>query len=449
MKRKLFAIILFTAVLMLVRIGVSAENSDSIQSLVSEFQKETGCKDVSVVVYENGEASFYGDSGGLYQIGSMTKAFTGLAIQKLIIEGKLSADDKISDLIPGFEAYYGSEKVDITVQNLLDQKSGLTNNEKDYPSATEEMSLEEWAESMSGKELKSAPGSEYSYSNVNYNLLGLMIEKVSGMTCKDYMEKEILDPLGLKNTYVGMPNDDRIIEGARLGYRHAFEYSIPVKEASIPAGYFYSNAEDMAGWIKIWMLEEEVPEEFKEAIKLTKEQLDAEGDYTSGWEMFSDDVIGHSGGTPNYSSRIVFSDKEKCGVCVLTNLNVAASTDSLCNNIFNLLTDKEQGNITTDIWTIFDTIFTVLSIVGILLFIGIFFVKNRIVLWVTDAFLIILLTLILILFPVIFGAGLKAILFTWAPLSLSGGLLIMILNIVFISIKFVTVKKYANHNKAG
>ena len=183
MKRKLFAIIFFTAVLMLVRIGVSAENSDSIQSLVSEFQKETGCKDVSVVVYENGEASFYGDSNGLYQIGSMTKAFTGLAIQKLIIEGKLSADDKISDLIPGFEAYYGSEKVDITVQNLLDQKSGFTNNEKDYPSATEEMSLEEWAESMSGKELKSAPGSEYSYSNVNYNLLGLMIEKVSGMTC--------------------------------------------------------------------------------------------------------------------------------------------------------------------------------------------------------------------------------------------------------------------------
>ncbi len=449
MKRKLFAIILFTAVLMLARIGVSAENSDSIQSLVSEFQKETGCKDVSVVVYENGEASFYGDSEGLYQIGSMTKAFTGLAIQKLIIEGKLSSDDNVSDLITGFEAYYGPEKVDITVQDLLDQKSGFTNNEKDYPSATEEMSLEEWADSISGRQLKSMPGSEYSYSNVNYNILGLMIEKVTGMTYKDYMEKEILAPLGLRNTFVGTPNDDRIIEGARLGYRHAFEYSIPVKEASIPAGYFYSNAIDMSKWIKIWMLEEEIPEDFEEAIKLTREQLDAEGDYTSGWEMFSGDVIGHSGGTPNYSSRIVFSDKEKCGVCVLTNLNVAASTDSLCNNIFDLLTDKEQGNIATDIWTIFDTIFTALSIVSILLFIGVIFVKNRIVLAVSDAFLIILFALMIILFPIIFGAGLKAILFTWAPLSLSGGLLIMMLNIVFISIKSVMVIKNANHNKAG
>lgn len=434
---------------MFARVVVSAEKTTGIKTPVSEFQKETKCKNVSVAVYKNGETSFYGDSDGLYQIGSMTKAFTGLAIQKLIIEGKLSADDKVSDLIPGFEAYYESEKADISVRNLLDQKSGFTNNEKDYPSATEEMNLEEWAQSISGSQLKNMPGSEYSYSNVNYNLLGLIIEKVTGMTYEDYMEKEILAPLGLRNTFVGKPNNDKIVEGARLGYRHAFKYSIPVKEASIPAGYFYSNTGDMAEWIRIWMLDEEVPGGFEEAIKLTKEQLAFEGDYTSGWEMFSDDVIGHSGGTPNYSSRIVFSDKEKCGVCVLTNLNVAASTDSLCNNIFGLLTDKEQGNIATDIWTIFDTIFTALSIVSILLFIGVIFVKNRIVLAVSDAFLIILFTLMIILFPIIFGAGLKAILFTWAPLSLSGGLLIMMLNIVFISIKSVMVIKNANYNKAG
>ena len=149
---------------------------DEIVELMDEFKEKTKCENVSCVVVNNGEVTFIGDRNGLYQIGSMTKAFTGLAINKLVLEGRISYEDKVSDYIDGFEVYYDSKKAEITIENLLEQKSGFTNSEKDYPAASESMNLEEWAESISGKELKSLPGTEYGYSNTNYNLLGLIVD---------------------------------------------------------------------------------------------------------------------------------------------------------------------------------------------------------------------------------------------------------------------------------
>ena len=428
---------------------------EEISALIAGFTGGTKCRNVSAAVFDNGEISYYGDEEGLYQIGSMTKAFTGLAAEKLICEGKLSMDDTVSEFIPGFEAYCDARPVDITIQNLLDQKSGYTNSESDYPSATADMTLLKWAMSISGKELKSEPGTEYAYSNVNYNLLGLVIENVSGMTYREYMEKEILDPLGLNNTFAGIPDDKRpaenmrIVEGSRLGYRHAFSYPIPVREASIPAGYFYSNVSDMAQWIMIWTGNCDLPEGFKEPIDNVKKQLNSVADYHSGWELFEDDVIGHSGGTPNYSSRIVFSSDGSTGVCVLTNLNVAASTDSLCNGIYDIIVRNKKGNIACDIWTVFDIIFSIVTFVLIILLILAVLIKNRIALIIMDGTLIVILALILILFPMIFNAGMNEIVGTWAPLSLAGGLGIMVADVAFISIKLLSGIKHARSIKTG
>ena len=466
--------------------NVCASDENAAEDLIRRYKQETKCECVSVVVFENGAVTYYGDSGKLFQIGSMTKAFTGLAVQKLINEGLINEDAAVSDYIPGFEAFYDSERVDITVRNLLEQKSGYTNNEKDYPSASETMTLSEWTESISGRELKSKPGTEYAYSNVNFNLLGRIIENVSGMSYRDYMEQEILVPLGLKNTFVGMPakrsiergdaadcnivNDNdangsiaeggtanggiadvsitdggfpevSIAEGTRLGYRHVFDFPIAVREATIPAGYFYSNTEDMGRWIEIWTGSGDLPDDYREALSKIKECLKEEGDYYSGWELFADGVIGHSGGTPNYSSRIVFDEKTQTGVCVLCNLNVAASTDSLCNSIMDVVSGKAPGGLSKDIWTIFDLIFTAVTVMGILLLVLALILKTKLLLIFLDVILAVLLALVFILFPMIFGAGMKEILFTWAPWSLTGGLLSLIADICVATVKLVIVTR--------
>ena len=157
---------------------VKASADDTVRDLAEQFRRGSRCSQFSIVIYDHGSIKYYGDKDALYQIGSMTKAFTGLAVQKLINEGVIDEEDIISELIPGFEAYYGSEKADIRIKDLLEQKSGYTNNEKKYPAADDDMTLSEWAASVSGKELSSLPGTEYAYSNVNYNLLGLIIYTV-------------------------------------------------------------------------------------------------------------------------------------------------------------------------------------------------------------------------------------------------------------------------------
>lgn len=451
MKTRKFFVILLILLTMIFAMPIRsyASNTDEIENLIRQYKHDTKCENVSVVVCDNKDTSCYGDSEDLYQIGSMTKAFTGLAAEKLICEGRIDEDGVISDYIPGYEAYYDSEKVEITVRNLLEQKSGYTNSEKEYPSATETMTLSDWAKSISGKELCSRPGTEYAYSNANYNLLGLIIENVSGMPYREYMEKELLIPLDLCYTYVGMPIDGKIAEGGRPGYRHVFDYPMAVREASIPAGYFYSNTRDCGRWIEIWTAGTDVPEDLKEPLAKVKGYLKEEGDYYSGWELFANGVTGHSGGTPNYSSRIVFDEKRQIGVCVLANLNVAATTDSLCNSIFDVVSGKDPSGLAVDIWTIFDKIFTGVTIVGILLLIVALMVKNKTVLTVLDAVLAVLFVSVIIVFPVIFGAGLKEILFTWAPLSVLGGLVTIAAVIALTTIRLPMVIKHADHNKTG
>ena len=448
-KRLLSVIFLLVAAAVSCAGCASAADADDIESLVSQFRKETRCSSVSVVVLDRGGISYFGDRDALYQIGSMTKAFTGLAARRLINEGVVSENAFIDEYIPGFEAYYDSQKVSISVKDLLEQKSGYTNNEKDFPSAADGMTLSEWAEDISGRDLKCRPGTEYNYSNVNYDLLGLIIENASGMSYRKYMEEEILAPLGLGNTFVGTPSDKRIAEGTRLGYRQTFPFPIKVKEASIPAGYFYSNAQDMGRWAEIWTGRAALPEDMEKAVNSVLSMLRNEGDYYSGWEVFPGGIIGHSGGTPNYSSRIAFSDDGQTGVCVLCNLNVAATTDSLCSSIFDILSGSSPKGLSKDIWTVFDIIFCAVTGAGVLIFVLLLRIKKKALLITLGAVLITLLALVLILFPVIFGAGIGAILFIWAPWSLAGGLLVTAGDIAGITIKLLSGNHNADNNKTG
>ena len=444
--------------------NVSAKGEDEIQSLIDEFSRNTKCNSVSVMVYDHGEISYYGDKDGLYQIGSMTKSFTGLAIQKLIDEGKLSAEDKLSDYIKYFEAYYNSEKVEITIGQLLTQTSGFTNSESDYY-IIGDISLTDWAYNFSGRELKCAPGTEYNYSNVNFALLGAVIESVTGSEYKSFMETKVLDPIGLHNTYVGEPDNKGVIEGSRLAYRKTVDYEIPISEATIPAGYFYSNIEDMGQWMNLWISQDtdmetdldtnqdtDTNQDSNLNIALAKASanvvscLKNEGDYYAGWERFEDGAIGHSGGTANYSSRIVFSKDKQTGVCVLTNLNVAASTDSLCNNIFKSLNGESVGTIAVDVWTIFDIVFTVVSIVMILLGILVIGIRRRKAAIGIGVVVLILLILIEVLFPTIFSATLSDILGTWAPWSMTTAIILMVVDIIICLIAAVLCKPKRDRN---
>ncbi|HEY6503768.1 MAG TPA: serine hydrolase domain-containing protein [Chitinophagaceae bacterium] len=139
-------------------------------------------------------------------IASSGKTFTGMAILRLAQENKLSLDDSLQKFFPGFP-YTG-----VTVKMLLNHRSGLSNYVYFMPA-------KEWKNKyvtnadvlnymLSEKPNRSfSPGRRFSYSNTNYVLLALIIEKVSGRSFADFMKWKFFDPLGMKHTYVYTLND--------------------------------------------------------------------------------------------------------------------------------------------------------------------------------------------------------------------------------------------------
>jgi CubicO group peptidase (beta-lactamase class C family) len=151
----------------------------------------------------------------IYRLASITKEFTAAAILHLTERGRLSLDDPIGDYLPD---YPGDGR--ITIRQLLSHTSGLSDATV-LPLLEESggvgIDRNELIGLVAAQPLDSEPGSEHSYSNVGYILLGLLIERVTGTAYADYVENEILRPLGLDRTFQ-CPNEQRPDNGWAHGY---------------------------------------------------------------------------------------------------------------------------------------------------------------------------------------------------------------------------------------
>ncbi len=148
-------------------------------------------------------------------IGSITKQFTGAAILKLEMQGKLSVNDPITkyfDKVP-------PDKAGITLHHLLTHTAGL---ECDYgPGDFEEVSRDEIIRRTMSGPLRSAPGASHHYSNAGYSLLGAIVELVSGQSYETYLHENLFKPAEMADTGYKLPawSSDRIAQGYRGGER--------------------------------------------------------------------------------------------------------------------------------------------------------------------------------------------------------------------------------------
>ena len=139
----------------------------------------------------------------VFRIASMSKSFTALAILQLRDAGKLQLDDPVSKYLPHFkkQAYPATDAPPVTIRHLLTHAAGFP---EDNPWGDRQ--LAKTAEELlslvkSGIAYSNAPGMAYEYSNLGFALLGQIIKKVSGLSYQQYINKHILQPLGMKNTY--------------------------------------------------------------------------------------------------------------------------------------------------------------------------------------------------------------------------------------------------------
>lgn len=170
--------------------------------------------------YKNREEKIPADPHSLFKIASVSKLYTAVAITKLVTEGRLSLDKTLADYFPELRGRI--ENADkITVRMMVRHRSGIpnftdTHNYWVHPKQSNKERLALILDLPADFE----PDTDYAYSNTNYLLLSELIEKETGGSKFQYIKKEILDPLNLKNTYGSIHdvNLDDVMSGYYVGY---------------------------------------------------------------------------------------------------------------------------------------------------------------------------------------------------------------------------------------
>lgn len=374
----------------------------AIDSLVINSMHKSQISSVSIVIANKEQSRYlsygYADEekkkqtspNTYYELGSMSKAFTALGILLLDEQGKLSLNDPVRKYLPWLKvryrgAYEGKrvdKVVDLTIKNLLYHTSGIPFKTIGYiPEGTSNDMLDRTIRQLAGTQLDYYPGERFQYATINYDALGLIIEKVTGKTYEQYIQEQVLTPLGLNHTYLF--RDHAIKTGLMAaGYKIAFfkarPYDAPRFRGNTPAGFVISNARDMERWIRIQMGLVDVPERFKRIITKSHEgdtTVASQRDYFYGGGWFvhiKGNRIQHGGNNPNFSSMLIMKPGSKIGICVLTNLN-SNSAEYLAANILNIVEKKDIAGHVTDEYRGLDKLFSIAAISSVLLG-GFFFI---------------------------------------------------------------------------
>ena len=273
-----------------------------------------------------------------FAIGSITKQFTAMAIMQLSEKGLLDVEDKVSKYIPDLPV--GDQ---LTIHNLLTHTSGLANVTdlvEFYslnPDNKDPMVVVDLIKDMS---LEFNPGEKYNYSNTNYLLLGMIVEKLSGLSYEDYLQKNIFTPLNMKDTGICYGKNNQTHDATAYdGYLEVFpvDDELLLKQA-YGAGNMYSTVEDLYRWDQALKTEKLVKKETLDKIFTGYATIPGAGSYGYGW-IISDTVIGreiwHNGATFGFTSNIARFTDEDFTVIILTN-NRLYNTVDLSNTLASI-----------------------------------------------------------------------------------------------------------------
>ncbi|HET6230985.1 MAG TPA: serine hydrolase domain-containing protein, partial [Longimicrobiaceae bacterium] len=298
--------------------------------LVAAYQRETGAPCVSVAVIRGGRDTLafrgYGvadvengvpaTAATVYPIASLTKQFTAAAVMQLVEEKRIALDDPIGRHLPDLPAGWRG----IRIRQLLNHTSGIP----DSPVLTREELMPDSVVALAGKKrMESAPGSRWSYSNVGYLVLGLLVEKVTEERYDAYLERRILRHAGLAATRYC--DEEAIIPRRASGYvRHGDVVNAPYNSAvpSFSAGGLCSTVGDLAAWNRA-LATGRVVTPTSYARMTTAEGAAATHGYGYGLIVAPFEghrMAGHGGTLAGFSSASAYLPDDSLSVTVLTNL---------------------------------------------------------------------------------------------------------------------------------
>jgi CubicO group peptidase (beta-lactamase class C family) len=267
----------------------------------------------------------------IFRVGSVTKQFTAVCILMLYEQGKLDLQDEITRFLPDYPT--GGRK--ITIEHLLTHTSGI----KSYTSLAEWLPL--WRKDLAMDELINVfkdqpfdfePGEKFLYNNSGYVLLGAIIEKISGMSYAEFIQKNIFGPLGMAHSQYDQT--EAIIPGRVAGYSAGKDGPVNTAYLSMThphaAGALISSVDDLALWDAALLANKLLkPETLEKAYQpFTTNDGESTG-YGFGWAISSHEglrFIEHGGGINGFTCGSVRVPSEKVYAAVLTNYD-APKTD--------------------------------------------------------------------------------------------------------------------------
>ena len=267
-------------------------------------------------------------------IGSLSKSVTALAIMQLVEAGKVELDAPVQRYIPWFRVADEAASAQITVRHLLNHTSGLstkTGRSFQGNGDTSNRALERAVRKLSDAQLTAPLGATHQYSTINYSVLGLIVQTVSGQSYERYIREHIFGPLQMRHSFTS--EADAEPQGLATGHHYWFgrptAAGVPYNRGLLPAGYLISSAEDMAHYLIAQLNDGRYggaaalsPSGMAELHRPAVPTPEADTSYGMGW--FVGPVNGipavfHQGETFNYHANIVLLPGSDQGVVVLMN----------------------------------------------------------------------------------------------------------------------------------
>ena len=270
-----------------------------------------------------------------FHIASMTKQFTAAAILQLVEKGIVSLERSINEYLPN---KYRSPKWDsVTLHNLLSHTSGITNYgvTRDYYDVVNGFCLGNTVDGMvkeaMSKELEFEPGSVFSYSDINYTLLGFIIENQSQLPYNEYLKVNILDPMDMRNSKIHVVEHFPAPEEAE-GYRWSNEKSVHVPDDIVslpvtePDGGLVTTLTDFVKWVGIYLEKDQLILSKKSLTMMTspaistniKGPMGKKQSYGYGL-LIEDQLLNHSGYIVGFRSDFIVDRKRGLIIVVFSN----------------------------------------------------------------------------------------------------------------------------------
>jgi CubicO group peptidase (beta-lactamase class C family) len=303
-----------------------------LERLVRREQRDQRLPSIAAAVLRDGENVWETAVGGdatpdtQYRLGSITKTFTAAAIMQLRDAGKLGLEDAL-------DKHVDAAAHAPTLRRLLSHTSGLQRETHDDAWLKARFAdVPELLETLGEAEQVLPPGARFHYSNLAFALLGVVVERVSGMSYAQYVQEKLLAPVGLTRTSFD-PMQPAATGYVVLPYVEGVWEQAPVQTGAwIAAGQMWGTVRDLCTWAAFLaepdesVLSRASVEEMR-TVQTIDEHVRWSSGYGLGLGLLRDGdriLVGHGGSMPGFIAGVYVSPVDKVGVAVLTNSSSAA-----------------------------------------------------------------------------------------------------------------------------